>query len=100
MSTKFPWKRGDVLKTKSNDIVIILDVFTSDDTDKVILHVRFVRNIGDSRAYDILEYRPDSPLGILDWQPIDQTELVDRIQKRRQYIDREIEKLLNLVGNG
>ncbi len=100
MSTKFPWKRGDVLKTKSNDIAVILDVFISDDSDKVILHVRFVRNIGDSRPYDTLEFRPGSPLGVLDWQPIDRTELIERIQKRRQYIDREIENLLSLVGSG
>jgi hypothetical protein len=94
--TFFNFKRGDVVDAWG-DLAIIIDVLRSEFTNNVTVYVRFVRNIGDSRPFDILTISPDSPQGTEAWALVSKATLLERIAKRQQYIQGEIDKLLALV---
>ena len=75
----------------------MLDVFPSETSDLTILRVRFVRNIGDSRAYDTIELNCNDVLGIRKWTPCPLAEMEERIAKRLAAVQREAEALTALV---
>jgi hypothetical protein len=92
----FPFKRGDIVDAYG-DVAVILDVLRSEHTANVCVHVRFVRNIGDSRPFDALSISPSQPHGTSEWKLASKEHLLERIEARQQYIAQEIEGLLNLV---
>jgi hypothetical protein len=94
--TFFNFKRGDVVDAWG-DLVIIIDVLRSEFTDNVTVYVRFVRNIGDSRPFDVLTISPESPQGTGEWKLASNEDLLERIAKRQQYIQEEIDTLLALA---
>ncbi|GEM_PF-2321087 len=92
----FNFKRGDIVDAWG-DLAIILDVLRSEFTDNVTVYVRFVRNIGDSRPFDVLTISPQSPQGTQEWHKAHPEVLAERIAKRQTYIQREIDNLMSLV---
>ena len=92
----FDFKRGDIVDAWG-DLAIIVDVLRSEFTDNVSVYVRFVRNIGDSRPFDVLTISPDSPQGTQEWKLISKSALLERIGKRQAYIQKEIDQLLAMV---
>lgn len=78
----------------NGEVAVIIDVLKSEFTDNVSLHVRFPRNVGNARPYDVLEISPTRTLGIENWQPATPEQLQTRLDARRRWLDSEIEKLL------
>lgn len=96
MSIKF--KRGDIVDA-NGEIAVIMDVLRSADTDNLVLKVRFIRNIGDSRPYDTLDLTPAKAkiMRVDQWQPATRADLEAAIEKRRKYLEQEIADLLVLA---
>jgi len=94
--TFFNFKRGDIVDAWG-DPAIIIDVLRSEFTDNVSVYVRFVRNIGDSRPFDVLTISPASPQGTQEWKLTPKSALLERISKRQAYIQKEIDQLLTMV---
>lgn len=78
----------------NGEIAVIVDVLESKYTDNVSLHIRFPRNIGNARPYDVLEVSPTRTLGIENWRPATMDQLQARLESRHQWLDNEIQKLL------
>lgn len=76
------------------DIAVIIDVLRSQFTNNIALYVRFVRNIGNARSYDILEITPEKHLGVVEWEPVSPGELARAIQKRGAVVQRELDALM------
>ena len=95
----FDFKRGDIVNA-NGEIAVILDVLRSAETPNVCIYVRFIRNIGNSRTYDMLEVTPELTKGVEKWKRATVAELQERLSARRDYLNREIEGLLQLVGGG
>jgi hypothetical protein len=94
MSIKF--KRGDIVNARGQ-IGVIVDVLGSAETDNVCLYIRFVHNLGNARAYDMLELSPGKMLGVDQWGLASREELEAAIAKRRGRLDKEIGELLNIT---
>jgi len=94
--TAIKFKRGDIVNARGQ-IGVIIDVLQSTETDNICLHVRFVHNLGNARAYDMLELSPERMLGVDKWTLATQEELEQAIAKRRRRLDQEIEALLSIT---
>ena len=94
MSIKF--KRGDIVNARGQ-IGVIVDVLESAETDNVCLYVRFVHNLGNARAYDMLELSPGKMLGVDQWSKATREELEEAIAKRKGRLDNEIGELLSIT---
>jgi hypothetical protein len=92
----FNFKRGDIVNA-NGEIAVILDVLRSMETPNVCIYVRFIRNIGNSRTYDMLEITPELTKGVERWTLATPAELEKALATRRNYIEREIEGLLALT---
>jgi hypothetical protein len=93
----FDFKRGDIVNA-NGEIAVVLDVLRSTETPNVCIYVRFIRNIGNSRTY--VEVTPELTKGVDKWKPATVAELQERLSARRDYLNREIEGVLQLVGGG
>jgi hypothetical protein len=78
----------------NGEIAVIVDLLESRYTGNVNICVRFPRNVGNARPYDILEVSPVRTLGVEKWQPATLEQLQTRLETRRLWLDGEIEKLL------
>lgn len=84
-------------------IGVVVDVLRSDATDNVVLYVRFVHNIGNARQYDVLELTPEriKAISVDQWQVATVEQLQSAIDKRRQWLERELQACMGMVvGNG
>ncbi len=79
------------------EIAVIVDVLRSQFTPNIALYVRFIRNIGNARQYDILEITPEKHLGVLEWEPASQEDLASAIEKRGAVVARELEAITKLA---
>ena len=69
------------------NVAIIKDILKSKTSGTVILFVRFVRNIGDSRPHDILTLAPGKwDMGISEWIQADSDLIVEATKKRMKWI--------------
>ncbi len=91
------FKRGDVVNALG-EIAVVKDVLKSDDTGNVVLFVRFVRNIGDSRPYDSLIISPERDMGVSQWENVSPDKLNEAIEKRLEFIRKEVEDLKILAN--
>lgn len=91
-------KPGDIVNARGQ-IAVIVDVLHSVATERTCLYVRFVHNIGNARAYDMLEVTPQNVklLGVDQWQPATQADLVDAISRRRASLEKEFAAALALA---
>ena len=94
ISIKF--KRGDIVNARGQ-IGVIIDVLESAETDNICLYVRFVHNLGNARPYDMLELSPEKLLGVDQWRIATREELEQAINKRKTWLDKEIEALLSIT---
>lgn len=88
---------GQIYKAMGYDMVVIIDVLRSQFTGNVALYVRFIRNIGNARQYDILELTPEKHLGVTDWQPATLEELQQATERRNLYLTRELTTLFEIA---
>ncbi len=99
MSIEFNYKKGDIVNAEGQ-IAVILDVMRSDSIDDLNLKVRFVRNLGDSRPYDILDLTPTRAkvLGVDQWEPATLPDLEKAIESRLKYLaEIEAAQLLAII---
>lgn len=82
----------------NGEIAVILDVLHSAFTDTVCLFVRFPRNVGNARPYDILELSPGRTYGVEQWQPATAEQLEARLAARLAWLEGEIEQLRQHVA--
>lgn len=94
ISTRF--RRGDIVNARGQ-IGVIVDVLESAETDNVCLYVRFVHNLGNARAYDMLELSPRNMLGVDQWHQASREDLEAAIVKRKGRLDKEIGELLSIA---
>ncbi len=78
----------------NGEIAVIVDVLKSEYTDNVNLCVRFPRNVGNARPYDILEISPTRTFGVETWRPATREQLQARLESRRHWFEGEIRELL------
>jgi len=91
------FKRGDIVWA-FDEIAVIVDVLRSAETDNLCLYVRFVRNLGNARSYDMLEISPERTLGVEMWKPATLTDLENALRKRQNTLLKEIEELREFVN--
>ena len=82
-------------------IGVIVDVLHSSATPNMVLYVRFVHNIGNARQYDVMELTPERirALGIDQWKPATVEQLHVAIDKRRQWLERELQGCVEMAVN-
>lgn len=92
------FKPGDIVNARGQ-IAVIVDVLHSSATDRTCLYVRFIHNIGNARAYDMLEVTPQNAkmLGVDQWQPANLEDLEDAISRRRASLEKEFAATLALA---
>lgn len=56
--------RPGMIVDANGEIAVIVDVLRSEFTEAVCLFVRFPRNVGNARPYDMLELSPQRTLGV------------------------------------
>lgn len=84
MSTKFPFSRGDTVNALGM-IGVIRDVLeSSQETGNVCVYVSFVHNIGNARAYDMLELTPDDDRGTGGWCLASESEWESAIRRKEK----------------
>ena len=96
--TFIKFKRGDI--NARGQIGVIVDVLQSMETENICLYVRFVHNLGNARAYDMLEISPERTLGVDKWTLATQEDLEKAIAKRKARLEQEVEEMLTVVVNG
>lgn len=91
-------KPGDIVNARGQ-IAVIVDALHSATTERTCLYVRFIHNIGNARAYDMLEVTPQNAKGqgVDQWQPATQADLVDAISRRRASLEKEFAAALALA---
>lgn len=72
------------------EIVVIIDVLRSQFTGNIALYVRFIRNIGNARQYDILELTPEKHLGVIEWELTTTEELTRATMRRAARLAKEL----------
>ena len=97
--TFIKFKRGDIVNARGQ-IGVIVDVLQSMETENICLYVRFVHNLGNARAYDMLEISPERTLGVDKWTLATQEDLEKAIAKRKARLEQEVEEMLTVVVNG
>ena len=85
--------RPGMIVDANGEIAVILDVLRSPFTDTVCLFVRFPRNVGNARPYDILELTPQRTYGVEQWEPATTEQLENRLAARQAWLQAEIEQL-------
>lgn len=88
------FKKGDIVDA-FGEIAVIKDILKSENTGTMVLFVRFARNIGDSRPYDMLVVSPERDMGVSQWKPASRNELTAAVDRRLEYIRKEIAELLS-----
>ncbi len=96
MSIDFQFKRGDIVRA-FDEIAVIVDVLHSEQTGNLCIYVRFIRNLGNTRPYDMLEVSPERTLGVETWTPATPEDLEEALKKRREVLSREIDELRALT---
>ena len=86
------FKRGDIVWA-FDEIAVIVDVLRSEQTGNLCLYVRFVRNLGNARPYDMLEISPERTLGVETWALATPSDLEMALEKRRHTLLKEIDEL-------
>jgi len=88
---EFNFTPGTIIDARGQ-IGVIVDVLRSATTQNVVLYVRFVHNIGNARQHDALELTPEriTALGVDKWQPATVEQLQAAVDKRRQWLEREL----------
>ena len=84
------WLKPGAVVNANGEIAVIVDVLRSAYSDNVCLYVRFPRNVGNARPYDILDISPERHLGVINWQPATAVELQERLTARRLYLEKEL----------
>jgi len=84
----------------NGEIAVVVDVLRSDYTETICLFVRFPRNVGNARPYDILEISPQRTLGVEHWQPATQEQLEERLAARQLWLEKELDQLRQVVEVG
>ncbi len=81
-------------------IGVIVDVLRSAVTESMVLYVRFVHNIGNARQYDVMELTPEriKALGVDQWKPATIEQLQAAIDKRRQWLERELQSCVEMAA--
>ena len=81
-------------------IGVIVDVLRSAATANIVLYVRFVHNIGNARQYDVMELTPEriKALGVDQWKPATVEQLQAAIEKRRQWLERELQACAGMAA--
>ncbi len=81
-------------------IGVIVDVLHSAATANMVLYVRFVHNIGNARQYDVMELTPEriKALGADQWKPATVEQLQAAIDKRRQWMERELQACVEMAA--
>ena len=64
----------------------------------VCLYVRFPRNVGNARRYDVLELSPTRTLGVERWHLATPEQLESRLAARRDWLEGELEQVRELVS--
>ncbi|MBK8989627.1 MAG: hypothetical protein IPM39_26810 [Chloroflexi bacterium] len=82
----------------NGEIAVIVDVLRSQFTETVCLLVRFPRNVGNARPYDMLEVSPQRTLGVEHWRPATPEELEERLAARRSWLERELGRLREMAA--
>ena len=82
----------------NGEIAVIIDVLHSRFTENVCLFVRFPRNVGNARPYDILELSPQRTLGVERWQPATTAQLEARLAARRDWLEKEMAQLREVAN--
>ncbi len=77
----------------NGEIAVIVDILISQYTENACLYVRFPRNVGNARPYDILEISPQRTFGVEHWQPATQEQLEERLAARLLWLEKEIDQL-------
>jgi len=80
-------------------ICVIVDVLHSAATANTVLYVRFVHNIGNARQYDVMELTPEriNAIGVDQWKPATVEQLQAAIEKRRQWLERELQACVEMA---
>ena len=81
----------------NGEIAVIVDVLRSQFTETVCLFVRFSRNVGNARPYDVLEVSPEHTLGVEQWRPATQEALEERLAARRHWLEGELGRLREMA---
>jgi hypothetical protein len=81
-------------------IGVVVDVLHSSATANIVLYVRFVHNIGNARQYDVMELTPEriKALGVDQWKPATIEQLQAAIDKRRQWLERELQSCVEMAA--
>ena len=83
----------------NGEIAVIVDILRSQFTETVCLFVRFPRNVGNARPYDVLEVSPERTLGVEQWRPATQEALEERLVARRHWLEGELSRLREMVAS-
>jgi len=80
-------------------IGVVVDVLHSSATANIVLYVRFVHNIGNARQYDVMELTPEriNAIGVDQWKPATVEQLQAAIEKRRQWLERELQACVEMA---
>jgi hypothetical protein len=97
--TFIKFKRGDIVNARGQ-IGVIVDILRSSETDNICLYVRFVHNLGNARAYDMLEISPERTLGVDKWTLATHQDLEQAIAKRKARLEKEVEEMLSVTSGG
>lgn len=81
-------------------IGVIVDVLHSAATTNTVLYVRFIHNIGNARQYDVMELTPEriKAIGVDQWKPATVEQLQAAIDKRRQWLERELQACVEIAA--
>lgn len=90
--------RPGMVVDANGEIAVIVDVLHSAFTDTVCLFVRFPRNVGNARPYDILELTPQRTYGVERWELATTEQLENRLAARQAWLETEIEQLRQSVA--
>lgn len=68
----------------------IVDVLSSKHTENMCVFIRFARNFGNARPFDMIEFTPDKMQGVNLWTKINRDEYMTAIQKRLDVLQNEL----------
>ncbi len=91
--------RPGMIVDANGEIAVIVDVFRSEFTEAVCLFVRFPRNVGNARPYDMLELSPQRTLGVEQWRPATGEALAERLAARRHWLEAELGRLQEMAAH-
>lgn len=90
-------KRGDIVNTAFG-IAVVLDVMRSVEGESATIYVQFARSIGRTHPDgDAIRIMPGDLKGVDKWEFATLEELQAAIEQRRNSLEREIQKVVELV---